>query len=107
MLNKAPLCFEHKTETVIGVIESVQIVGKRLMVIARFSENDFANDIYKDIKAKIRTKVSVGYFVDDIKQIEDDENGKKRFLVTQWTPFEGSVVGVAFDDLTGVGRGLC
>lgn len=106
LLNKAPCCFEHQTENVIGVIESAEIVNRRLMVVVRFSENEFANNIYKDIKAKIRTKVSVGYFVDDIKQIEDDENGKKRFLVTSWTPFEGSVVGVAFDDQVGIGRGL-
>ncbi|MBO5856896.1 MAG: hypothetical protein J6Q87_01455, partial [Clostridia bacterium] len=56
---KAPFLFEHDTEKQIGVIERAFIADKKLKVVVRFSENTFAQEILRDIKAGIRRNVSL------------------------------------------------
>lgn len=50
--NKSPFLFEHDTNKQIGVIEKAFIADEKLQVLVRFSENDFAQEVLKDIKAR-------------------------------------------------------
>jgi hypothetical protein len=60
---KAPFLFEHDTTKQIGVIERAFIADNKLQVVVRFSENEFAQSILRDIKAGIRRNVSLGYII--------------------------------------------
>lgn len=56
---KSPLLFEHNTEKQIGVVTHAWIQNQKLYVTVKFSENDFAQAILKDIKDGIRRNVSI------------------------------------------------
>lgn len=57
--NKSPLLFQHNTERQIGVVEKAWLQNNKLYVTCRFSNNDFAQQILKDIKDGIRRNVSI------------------------------------------------
>lgn len=106
LLNKAPLLLDHEMRDLIGVVESARIENRRIIVTARFSKNALATEIFNDVKDGIRSKISVGYFVEDMQQMDMQKDGIDQFLVTKWTPFESSVVGIPADDTIGIGRSL-
>jgi len=101
---KAPFLFEHDTEKQIGVIEKAFIADKKLKVIVRFSENSFAQEILRDIKAGIRRNVSLGYIIENYQM--SPGNPIDTMFVTRWTPYEGSSVSVPADHTVGFQRNL-
>jgi hypothetical protein len=76
-----------------------------LQVIVRFSENDFAQEVLKDIKAGIRRNVSLGYIITNYNVIKG-QNDFDTMIVTEWTPYEGSSVSVPADHTVGFKRNL-
>lgn len=99
--NKAALLFNHDFYNHIGVIESASIdsdhVGRALV---RFSSVGIGAEKFEMVREGTLSKVSVGYSILDYR-IEGDN-----LLITQWEPYEISMVSVPADDFVGVGRSL-
>ncbi len=69
----------------------------------RFSRAQKGFDAFRDVQDGIRTKVSVGYFIHSYKETERD--GMLPLIeVTDWEPYEVSLVSVPADPSVGVGR---
>lgn len=102
--NKAPVLWMHNWDDQRGVVESVRIDGDRKgRAVCRFSKSEDGDELFQDIVDGIVTKVSVGYMVHGLKLIEEREDVDV-YRVTDWEPFEISMVSVPADDTVGVGR---
>jgi HK97 family phage major capsid protein len=99
----APLLLNHDTRDQIGVIERYEITNGRLRVLARFSRSARAEEIWQDVLDGIRRNTSVGYRIHDL-VLEKKEGDVSTYRVTDWEPYEGSLVPVPADPTVGVGR---
>jgi HK97 family phage major capsid protein/HK97 family phage prohead protease len=102
-----PLLFNHDLDRHLGVIETAQIDadGKgRAMV--RFGNSPLASEKWQDVQDGILCKASVGYRIRGVKLVEEREDGSDVYLVTQWEPYEISLVTAPVDNSVGVGRSL-
>ncbi len=102
--NNAPLLLDHDARQVIGVIEGVNLGGdKKLRATVRFGKGPLADEIFNDVVDGIRSKVSIGYFVHKM-ALEEQSKEHDSYRVTEWEPFEVSIVAIPADDTVGVGR---
>lgn len=102
----APLLVEHECEDQIGVVESVSIdADRRGRAVVRFGKSERAEEIFTDVKDKIRKHVSVGYIIHDA-MLTGERDGEEIWTITKWEPFEISIVAVPADISVGVGRSL-
>ena len=102
--NAAPLLWMHDWSDQRGVVVRAWIEGRSTgRAVVRLSKSSKGEELFQDIKSGIVTKVSVGYRVQEIRWLNDDEDA---YRVTKWQPFEISMVSVPFDDTVGVGRAL-
>ena len=99
----APLLFNHDPDRVIGVVERAYIDNEKRRGYARvrFSRNDFAQEVLRDVKDGVLRNVSFGYSID---KMEEREGGD--FVATSWRPYEVSVVSIPADPGVGIGRSL-
>ena len=106
MTDGAPFLLGHNHNDQIGVISSASIdddgVGR---AVVKFSKSVKASEIFQDIVDGIRTKISVGYRVIEMK-LEGETDGMETYRVTKWMPFEASLVSIPADNSVGVGREL-
>jgi hypothetical protein len=63
-----------------------------------------AQEIYQDVCDGIRSLVSVGYQIHELKLSKQSDTEGDEYLVTDWEPHEGSIVAVPADPTVGVGR---
>lgn len=99
-----PLLVDHDTRDQVGVIERAWIgEDRKLRCIARFGKSARAEEIFQDVLDGIRSLVSVGYRIHEMKLTKAGDDGDE-FLVTDWEPHEGSIVAVPADHSVGVGR---
>ena len=102
----APLLVEHECEDQIGVVETVSIdADRRGRAVVRFGRSERAEEIFTDVKDKIRKHVSVGYIIHDASQT-GERDGQEVWTITKWEPFEISIVSVPADISVGIGRSL-
>jgi len=102
--NKAALLVDHTSAKHVGVVEHARIDGDRKgRAKTRFGRSDYAGEILRDIADGIRTKASVGYMIHEL-VLERKEEDLSTYRVTDWEPFEISIVSVPADDTVGVGR---
>lgn len=100
----APLLLNHDWDRQIGVIESVRIDADRKgRALVRFSRSAEAEEVFQDVIDRIRSKVSVGYLIHAAERVEVRED-EDVFRVTDWEPYEISIVSVPADSTVGVGR---
>jgi len=100
----APLLVNHNADDLVGVIESVRIdADKRARASVRFGRSARAEEILQDVQDGIRSKVSVGYIIHDV-VLAKREDGVETYRVTDWTPFEVSLVSIPADASVGVNR---
>lgn len=98
----APLLDSHDTysglSSILGkVVEnSVRREGGKAYCKIRFSNRDSVKDIWQDVKDGIIRNLSVGYNVTK-SMFTGEVDGIKRFVATQWQPFEVSLVSVPAD----------
>lgn len=98
------LLLNHDTGDQIGVVESVRIDTDRVgRAVVRFGKGAKAEEIFADVVDGIRRNVSVGYMIHAAKLTESGDNGDV-YTVTDWEPFEISLVSVPADTSVGVGR---
>jgi HK97 family phage major capsid protein/HK97 family phage prohead protease len=100
---RANLLVMHAPGDWVGVIESAQVTDKRGRSVVRFGNSPRAQSVFQDVRDGILASVSVGYRVDDIKLTRSGDAGDE-YTVTQWTPYEISLVTVPADESVGVGR---
>jgi HK97 family phage major capsid protein len=99
-----PLLVDHNTRDQVGVIEKAWLGDDRkLRCIVRFGKSVRAEEIFQDVADGIRTLVSVGYRIHEMKLAKTNDDFDE-YLVTDWEPHEGSIVAVPADPTVGVGR---
>ena len=102
--NGAPVLWMHNWHDQRGVIEGARIDADRKgRAVVRLSRSAEGEALLQDINDGIVTKVSVAYDVTALKLVEERE-GVEVYRITQWTPYEISLVSVPADDSVGVGR---
>lgn len=102
--NGGALLVNHDWDDQIGVIESVRIDADRKgRAVVRFGRSPRAEEIFQDVKDGIRKLVSVGYRVLAAKITETRDN-YDIYTITEWEPYEISIVSVPADMTVGVGR---
>ncbi len=100
----ANLLCDHDMTDVVGVVESVEIgVDRVARAVVRFGRSARAEEVWQDVKDGIRRNVSVGYMIHQATLVET-RDGLETYRVTDWEPFEISLVSVPADASVGVGR---
>lgn len=100
----ANLLCDHDPKDVIGVVESIQISPDRVArAVVRFGKGARAEEVWQDVRDGIRRNVSVGYLIHKA-QLVETEGGLETYRVTDWEPFEVSLVSIPADASVGVGR---
>ncbi|HEX2656123.1 MAG TPA: phage major capsid protein [Xanthobacteraceae bacterium] len=102
--NGGALLLDHNSRDQIGVIESCEVKGGKCRAIVRFSKSARAQEIFQDVIDGIRSLVSVGYRVKNMVLAESDTEAGDSYRVTEWEPYEISLVSIPADDSVGVGR---
>lgn len=102
----ANLLVDHDSRDVVGVIESVEVGADRVArATVRFGKSARAEEVWQDVRDGIRRNVSVGYMIHKA-QLVEERDGVETFRVTDWEPFEVSLVSVPADPTVGIGRSL-
>ena len=100
----ANLLCDHDSKDVVGVVESVEIGADRVgRAVVRFGKSARAEEVWQDVRDGIRRNVSVGYMINKA-QLVETKDGLDTYRVTDWEPFEVSLVSVPADASVGVGR---
>lgn len=101
----APLLINHDPADQVGVIESARIdaASKIGRAVIRFGQSARATEIFNDVKDGIRKLVSVGYRVHEAK-LEKTTDTQDTYRITDWEPFEISIVPIPADPSVGIGR---
>lgn len=96
-----PLLFNHNVNDPIGMITKMRVKDKRSVVDADLFDTERADEVVQMIDGGLRN-VSLAYrvFV-----IEEDKKAET-FMVTDWEPYEGSIVTVPADPTVGIGRSI-
>ncbi|UYM14265.1 phage major capsid protein [Endozoicomonas euniceicola] len=103
----APLLFNHHFDKHIGTIESVTVSNDKVgRVLVRFGNSELANEKWRDVVDDILKKSSVGYLVHAMRLVEERDDGVDEYRVTDWEPYEVSLVTVPADNSVGVGRSM-
>lgn len=103
--DKGPLLMDHDGRRQVGVVDSAALdTDKISRAVVRFSRSAAAEEVFQDVLDDIRVHVSVGYRVHKmILDRSSDEEGDI-YRVTDWEPYEISLVSVPADHTVGVGR---
>ncbi len=103
--NGAAVLWNHDPDIQIGVVEAASVDSdRRGRATLRFGRSARAGEIWTDIVDGVIRHVSVGYFVRAIKT-EEREGERDTVTITEWEPYEISMVSVPADASVGVGRG--
>jgi len=101
---RAPLLVGHWTSEHVGVVEEVSLDEDRVgRAVVRFGRSARAEEIYQDVRDGIRSQISVGYRIHKMR-LEESDGDREVYRATRWEPLEISIVAVAADPATGVGR---
>lgn len=100
----AAVLLNHDTDRHVGVVEQVSIGPDRIgRAVVRFGKSAIAEEAFNDVKDGIKKHVSVGYFIHRM-VLESEEENHETYRITDWEPFEISVVPIPADPTVGVGR---
>lgn len=102
--NAAPLLKDHDRRTQIGVVESVEIRERRLVVAVKLGSSELAESEARDIADGIRRNVSIGYVTHKLELVEKRDSGPSVYRATDWEPIEVSTVAIPADFSVGIGR---
>ncbi|WP_444891775.1 phage major capsid protein (plasmid) [Microbulbifer sp. TRSA001] len=105
--NNAPVLAMHDRWEQIGAVNEASVDPDRIArAVLRYSRVGRGAEHFQDVIDGIRTKVSVGYRILEMKLVEEREDGPDLYHVTRWQPYEISDVSLAADDAVGVGRSV-
>lgn len=95
--------FNHDTDKVIGVLSNIRVEKKRGVADLTFFDDDDGNRILAKVRNGLKN-VSVGYRIHELVLEKSSDSGPDEYRVTDWEPFEVSIVSVPADATVGVGR---
>jgi len=101
--NGGALLVNHDWNDQVGVIEKAWNDGKNGRATVRFSRSTRGQEMLQDVQDGIRTLVSVGYQIDEMR-LESTKGDTETYRVERWTPYEVSLVAVPADPSVGIGR---
>lgn len=91
----------------IGAIEAARLVAGRLEVDIAISRRDALADLRQDISDGLVRNVSIGYLINERVLTRQGKDGEPdEYRVTNWLPFEVSLVDIPADATVGLGRSL-
>ncbi|MFT6460475.1 HK97 family phage prohead protease, partial [Pseudophaeobacter arcticus] len=94
----------HDWDDQVGVVEKAWVDDEQVgRALVRFGNSARAQEIFQDIVDGIRRHVSVGYTVSKVEE-EVREGQPNLVTMTEWEPYEISIVSVPADQNVGVGR---
>ena len=100
----AAVLVNHDPDDVVGVVESARVDGDRMgRATIRFGNSARAQEIFQDVQDGIRRLVSVGYRINGY-DITERSGDTDMVRVTDWTPYEISIVSIPADTNVGIGR---
>ena len=74
--NKAPFLLDHDPASQIGVVERAEVsADKKGRAVVKLSRSAKAQEIWQDIKDGIRTLISVGYRINEMKLEKETKTG--------------------------------
>lgn len=94
-----PLLDNHDPNKQIGVVEGIRVVGKKLIGKLRFTNDEYAQNLKKDVEDGIRQNLSIGY---QIMNAFFDDLGRK--IVDKYKILEASLVPIPANPNAGIGR---
>ena len=99
------LLLNHEWDEQVGVVTKAYIDGatKKARAVVKFSRSECGEEIFQDVIDGIRSLVSVGYVVRKM-VLASVEGDVETHRVTDWLPFEISIVSVPADNSVGIGR---
>lgn len=98
------LLWNHNWDDQRGVAESARIDADRKgRAQVRFGTSADAEELWQDVKNRIKRHVSVGYFIHAM-QLTEVVDDNERWLINDWEPYEISIVSVPADTSVGIGR---
>lgn len=101
----APLLMDHNPREQVGVVESVTLGEDRVArAVVRFGRSARAEEVMRDVADGIRTNVSVGYELLDIREEPAIKGKPQTYRAVRWRPLEVSLVSIPADMTVGVGR---
>ena len=101
----APLLLDHNPREQVGVVENVTLGDDRkARAIVRFGRSPLAEEVMRDVADGIRTNVSVGYELLDIREEPAKKGEPQTYRAVRWRPLEVSLVSIPADMTVGVGR---
>jgi HK97 family phage major capsid protein/HK97 family phage prohead protease len=102
--NGGAVLVEHDRRDQVGVVVTASIDKDRKgRAVIRFGKSARAEEIFQDVKDGIRRLVSVGYRIHK-QETKNESGGVESVRVTDWEPYELSLVSIPADDSVGVGR---
>lgn len=102
--NGGALLLDHEPGKQIGVVEQAEIRGGKARAIVRFSRSALGEEIFQDVIDDIRSLVSVGYQIKNMELETTNADAGDSYRVTEWEPYEISIVSIPADPSSGVGR---
>lgn len=92
----------------IGVIERAWLDGERLLVDIVISRREALGDLRQDIADGLVRNVSIGYTINErtLTKAAPKKGDADEYRVTNWMPFEISLVDIPADATVGLGRAL-
>jgi HK97 family phage major capsid protein len=95
-----PLLFNHNIDDPIGMVDGARLESGRMVVDAHLFGTERAQEIETMIESGLRN-VSIAYR----SYVVQEDKKSDQFTVTDWEPFEVSIVAVPADASVGIGRG--
>ena len=96
---------DHNRTDQVGVVESAHIDSDRVgRATLRFGKGQRADEVFNDVSDGIRKHISVGYKIHKYEQTKGENGSPDTIRVTDWEPYEISIVSVPADASVGVGR---
>lgn len=96
-----PLLWMHDWDKHVGRIVNVELSNGKIYIDVKFSRSPLGQEKLQDLDDGIIKEVSVGYQVYNWERMEKDGES---YRVTDWEPYEASLVTVPADITVGVGR---
>ena len=89
----------------IGVIEAARLIDSRLEVDIAISRREALADLRQDILDELVKNVSIGYLINERILVRQGKDGEAdEYRVTNWMPYEVSLVDIPADATVGLGR---
>lgn len=105
LLPGGAVLFNHDRNQHLGVVLSARVdADGKARATVKFGRSKLAEEKFQDVKDGILCNVSLGFTTEEIKLVEEREDGVDVYRATKWTPYEISLVTIPADTNVGVGR---